>query len=272
MKATLVFIMLLAAVYGRAISLTGTYVQPGGDIYGVTSMGAPSTVAGGGDLKTIFDTAANAWNSKIGDNWSLNIKYGWSNTIGNAVAQYYAWWMPFGDQRHFQARILFNPNYSFYADATPGSHSEYQSYSESSRNYGSGEMNIGRNFSNATGEAAGRFDLLTLATHEIGHALSIGVGPRWTNEIADGNITLTAPRYYAGSIIPIDATEGHLAEQTSLMWYGLAPGERKLISELDLDTGMQVSGFTIRPVPEPTTMAVIAAGLGFLIRRKRKNS
>lgn len=269
MKAIVVLAVLLASVYGRAINIFGSYVAPGGDIYGVQSQAAP-TLNGGGTLGAIFNTAASSWNSKIGDTWNLEIKYGWSNSIGNALAEYTGWWMPFGDLRHFQARILFNPNYSWFADPTPTDHSEYQTYRETTKNYGSGPINIGKNYTNATGAAAGRFDLLSVATHEIGHALSIGVGPRWFNEVSDGDIDVTAPRQHANSTVIIDNAQNHLADQTALMWYGTAAGERKLISDLDLESGMQLSGFVVQSVPEPTSIAAFLAGLA-LLARQRKN-
>ncbi len=264
-------VLALASVYGQAISITGTYVAPGGSIYGVSSMAAP-TMAGGGNLTNVFNHAAQAWNKEIGDKWSLNIQYGWSNSIGNALAEYYGWWFPFGDQRHIQARILFNPKYSWFADATPWESSEYSNYKETSKNHGGGTINVGRNYTGANSEAANRYDLLSVATHEIGHSLSIGVGPRWTNEVADRFVNVTSPRYFVNSAIPVDSSKGHLQDPTALMWYGMNTGERRLISDVDLESAMQLSDFSIRTVPEPASFAVIAAGLGLLVRRKRKNA
>ncbi len=270
-KTTIFAAALLVSASSQAINIYGTYIAPGGSIYGATSQAAP-TLFGGGNLDAIFNQAANAWNSQIGDDWSLEIQYGWSNSIGSALAQYTGWWFPFGDLRHIQGRILFNPTYSWFADATPEEHSEYQLYEETTKDYGAGAMNVGRKFTQATGAAAGRFDLLTVATHEIGHSLSIGVGPRWTGEVSDGDVDVTSPRFYDGAALPVDNSKAHLADPTAIMWYGTGPGERKLISDLDLEAGMQLSGFAVKPVPEPTGLVVIGAGLAFWARRKRRES
>lgn len=40
-------------------------------------------------------------------------------------------------------------------------------------NHPIGELNVGRVFSTETGLPAGRIDLLTVAMHEIGHALGL---------------------------------------------------------------------------------------------------
>lgn len=262
MKALLVAFLALLSTICLSIDIRGTYVEAGGDIYGVTAQAAPE-ITGGGNLRAIFDHAAQSWNSRIGDPWQIDIKYGWSNSIPGAVAQYYGWWMPFGDLRHFQARILINPDYQFFADPTPGESSEYASYQESSKDYGGGAINTGRVY---TGTAYGGYDLLTILTHEIGHSLSIGVGPRWSNEVADGNVDLLSPLPFAGSLIPVDG--GHLADPSALMWYGVQPGERRLVSDIDLMAGMQLSGFT-KPVPEPVSLIVLGVGLAALIRRRK---
>ncbi len=263
-KLILSALMALFCCLTRAIDIRGTYIEPGRSIYGVSSM-FPPNLSGGGNLQAVFDQAANNWNSKIGDNWSLNIQYGWSNSIGNALAEYHGWWFPFGDQRHIQARILFNPKYSWFADATPWEHSEFSNYSETSRDYGAGPMNVGRRY--LSGPSG--FDLLSVAMHEIGHSLSIGVGPRWANEVADGHVDLTSPRLFAGSRIPVSG--GHLADSTSLMYFGTAQGIRTLISDADLLSGMQASGFEITPVPEPVTILSLLMGVAFLIRKKRRS-
>lgn len=189
------------------------------------------------DLVPTVNAASESWNALIGDDWGIDIRYGWSDSIGNALAQYWGWWMPFGNGRHFMGRILFNPTYAWYAGVDPA------------------------------GLTPSAFDLLTVATHEMGHALSIGVGPLWDAEVADGNINVRPPLRLAG--MTIEVNDDHLSDPMTLMYYGVAPGERKGITEADLMAGMEVSRFTIETVPEATTIAVLLVGLILLRNRPR---
>jgi hypothetical protein len=206
-----------------AIDLRTLYVAPGGDVNGVVAQSGPV------DLVPAVDAAARSWESLIGDDWSIDIRYGWSDTIGGALAQYWGWWAPFGDGRHFMGRILFNPSYALYG--------------------GFGDV------------PADRFDVLTLATHELGHSLSIGLGPRWSAEVGDGDVDVRWPLRLAGSAIAIDGD--HLADTSSLMYYGLAPGERRFIGDSDLMAAMELSGFAIElePVSEPSSLIAIGIGV-----------
>ena len=59
-------------------------------------------------------------------------------------------------------------------------------------------MVISRVYSGATGDAAGRVDLLSIAEHELGHALGLS----FDNSGASTPIIITAPRPFAGEEIP----------------------------------------------------------------------
>lgn len=231
MRTALVFLLALLTCLVSAIDLRGIYVPPGGDIYGVTAQTGPV------DLQPAFNAATAAWNAQIADPWNFDIKYGWSDTIGGALAQYYGWWFPFGDGRHFQGRVLFNPNFNWYGGLDP------------------------------EGLTTSAFDLLTVATHEVGHSM-IGIGPRWTNEIADGDIDITAPRRFAGASFA--ASGEHIVDATALMSPFLAPGERKGITFMDLDTAMQTQTYVHygQPVDEKSTLLSLFFGVALFTRRK----
>jgi len=113
MRTALLFLLALASSWAGAIDLRPLYVPPGGDIHGVTAQSGPV------DLQPAMEAAAASWNALILDPWSLTIKYGWSDSIPGVLAQYWGWWLPFGDQRHFQARILFNPSFDWTAFDLP---------------------------------------------------------------------------------------------------------------------------------------------------------
>lgn len=227
MKRLLLCLLALLPMLGLSIDLRGVSVPAGGNVYGVTAEAGPV------DLAPAFDQALGDWNSLIGDDYSLTIQYGWSRSVGSALAEYYGWWFPFGNGAHVQARVLFNPTYSWSLSAE-----------------------------------SGKFDLLSVARHEIGHAF-VGVGPQWTAASAGGKVTITSPRRLAGNSYLTSG--GHLADPSTLMYYGVAPGQRKSITDIDLDVAMEVKGFAkyLQPVPEPASLAVVTTGLCLLIRRKR---
>lgn len=200
-----------------AIDLRAVYVPPGGSVHGVTAESGPV------DLQPAMNEAVGAWNSLIADDWTLDIHYGWSSSVGSSLARYTGWWGPFSG-RHIQARVLFNPAYSW---------------------------------------GPGGYDLLTVALHEVGHS-GIGVGPLWTNEISDGYVDITAPRPLAGQRFA--ASGEHLSDPSTLMYFGLAPGQVKWPTEIDINAYAQIIGANV--VPEPATIAALGIGLALLRRRR----
>jgi hypothetical protein len=204
---------------------------------------APHNMAGGGDLVTIFNTAISYWEAAFSDpreEWVVNLEFQWADLGGNNGQ------FVIGEQGGYPHRIqsgtiLFNNNgeIHFFADPTPYDNSEYVRYKATTTETPVGLLNVGRVFSRPRGDAVGHTDLLTIAEHEIGHALGLAVG----NTASPSEFVVTPPRPFAGLEIYTQLGD-HLASSTAVMgriWQDT--GERVLISGLDVLADAQISQF-----------------------------
>jgi hypothetical protein len=182
-----------AILAGLLMAATTLPAFAGLRIYPVFAGGDPppsEAIAGGGNLHDIVKVAAENWESvfKNGSGkWDLILEYGWTNIeLGFAYERALA--LGGNPNRITRSRISFrntpksssntNDNFTgWFADATPRDNSEYTRYTAYQANLEQGLLNYGRVFSDATGDAAGRLDLLTIAMHEIGHSLGLDDGP-----------------------------------------------------------------------------------------------
>jgi len=223
----------------------------------------PFYVAGGGELREIMQVAAENWERalKTGNgNWKLKIEFGWDALRDPTFfAQEHLVGEGGNPSRMTHSCIIFNTALGFpkdiagfFADPTPRDNSEFLDYTSYSISTDAGWLNAGRIFSEPTGDAINRIDLLQLAMHEIGHALGLDYDYSGFNVQLPGTtgpLKVTPLRPYAG--IDIFVNQGPHISGKSLMSPNAEPGERRLISAIDALLIAQLSLFNRPDLSEP---------------------
>jgi hypothetical protein len=234
--------------------------------------------------------------------WGLTVTYKlFDNGNGDTVADSEINTID-ADGRPKTSTIRFNTNsIKYYIDYTPNDHSEFNMASSNAA-LGGGSVNNKR-FGNATaaGGAAGRWDVLTLAYHEIEHSLGISNGQasgfsKFTDLV--GAISATTDRklpinkMLSGLTdnfdIPVVKNTSHfIGNPTNNDTFGFTvvadPGwqiaQRALPTCIDILAIAQTEGATMMnqvncsavSVPEPTTLAIAAVALAATAALRRKS-
>jgi hypothetical protein len=237
-----------------------------------TAASGPGNTEGAGALSALVNQAISFWQQTYTDSFTLNVQYGWFSLAGGTTGTHVLLAEGGTPHRETSASIAFDSDGStiWFLDPTPGDASEFTTFTNYTANLGAGTMNVGREYTGGTGAAA-RHDLLSTATHEVGHALGLsGANNAFVAESGDGDVDVASPLPYAGAAIPLSSGSAHLNLSHALMFPSRGSGVRRLASDADILANAQISQFTI--VPEPSSLLLLAVGaiLAPLARRFSK--
>lgn len=240
----------------------------------------PGSIVGGGDLQAIVEVAARQWERvfRRGPDWDVTIEYEWAPTPGVFYGRAELTEQGGTPIRPTRGLMVFRNTatpdgaFDWFADPTPDNNSHYEHYESvvgdvttGEPDYlPAGEINVGRVFSTLTGPAAGRIDLLTIATHEIGHVLGLDAFYAGRIEqVAGGTGTglfITTPLPFPGYFFFV--TNGnHIDGFNPLVLMTAEPtaGWRSLISAADALVIAQLTSYPRPDLGEPPDVPHVKA-------------
>jgi len=220
---------------------------------------APTNTYGAGDLQTVFEAAARAWEGYIQDEYVVDVSYGWA-TIG-AAAEHRLNAQGGTPSRETAGTILFQNNWSnpgifrWYLDPTPGSNEEWRDNSENLFNFGGGSLLAKRTYSGAIGDVVTCVDLYSTALHMLGYAFGLSQSNSSFQARASNTVVISAPRPFSGSIFPMSSNFQGAAGRPELpdtAMSGPAVGRRALLTDVDVLLVAEMARFVNITLPSQT--------------------
>ncbi len=219
----------------------------------------PGSTATAGTVRHLINSAANMWEDWIEDSHTLNLTIGWTNTGGSTLAVHSLTSQSGG--RETAGNIDFGSQWSWFIDSTPLDDNEFTMASTIWRDVSASnraawfngtalnEFEVGRT-GNATGGggAAGLTDMLSVALHEMGHALGMSAANTATQaETADGDYDFSTTLTRGGALAAVIASGGNIAHlncNLCNMFPSVGTGIRRLPSPTDIFSMASASNWT----------------------------
>lgn len=243
----------LAAKAAALVALSAGLAAPASalNIVLVFDANVPGAVGTAGTVRHLINSAAEMWEDWIEDTHTLTLTIGWTNTGGSTLAVHSLTGEGGTPHRETSGNIDFGNQWTWFIDDTPLQDEEFDMASTIWRDVSAGnrtawfngtalnEFEVGRTGNAISGGGAtGATDMLSVALHEIGHALGMSAANNATiaqtnDDDYDFSTTLTrggalAARVASGSNI------AHLQSNLANMFPSVGQGVRRLPSPTDI--------------------------------------
>lgn len=260
--------ILSMAIPCQAITINTVFRDSGESLPGFgTATAAPGNAVGGGSIHSLVALAVNYWQNVYSDPFTLSLQYGWFGLASGTTGTHSLLTEGGTPHRETSGALAFDSDTStaWFIDPTPTSASEYTTFTNYTADLGGGMMNVGREYTGGTGNAA-QHDLLTTVIHEMGHSLGLSAAnDAYAAETGDLDIDVVSPLPFAGAALPVNSGNAHLNLDHPVMRSNRPSGVRRLLSDADILANAQVSQFNQvnlnAVIPEPGTIALLAIGL-----------